>query len=74
MSNQVEVFVLIDEAGDYVVAKDRDDLKDKYEEEIGGDLIGSRVITMTMNVELPTPIVATIDVPIVKGALKVAVA
>lgn len=55
----LELWVPVDENGDYVVRKDRDDLADAYDEEIGDDnASGRRAIKVVVNAPLPKPIEA----------------
>jgi hypothetical protein len=64
---ECEVWVLVDEAGDYVCAKDAGDLADRYAEEIGADDMGLRYVKLTVRVPLPTPIEIVADVPADEG-------
>lgn len=70
----VKVFVLIDANGDHVAAATRENLMERHEEEIGDNaaLIGSRVVELTLDVEMPAPIAASVTVPITSGSLQVA--
>lgn len=60
--HEIEVFVMINESGDYVVCKERDELFELYANEIGdGD--ATRIIALTLKVPAPTDVMVTIDVP-----------
>ena len=51
---EVEVFVVVDENGDYAVAKDADELGTAYDNDIGGDTgLARRVLKLTVSVPLP---------------------
>ena len=71
----VEVWVMVDENGEYVVHKGREELGNQYAEYVG-ELTGeaTRVIRATINV--PTPkhveLEATLPVELPVGELKVA--
>lgn len=69
----VTVWVLIDECGDYVVSTDKDTLREKWDDEIGNELISSRVLKVEMEVELPTVMEAAVTVPTTSGKLGVKV-
>lgn len=69
----VTVWVLVDECGDYVVSTDKDTLKEKWDDEIGNELISSRVLKVALEVELPTVMEAAVVVPEKAGAMKVKV-
>ncbi len=60
----VEVWVMIDEDGDYAIAKDNDELAAAYDGDIGGDrdTLCTRRVKITVNVPKPRPVelVATV--------------
>lgn len=58
-----EVFVMVDDNGDYVVTNDRDTLHEKWTEDIGDVPLVSRVLALTLNVELPVETALAADVP-----------
>lgn len=60
-STQVEVWVMVDADGDYVVAKDREALAEKYEEEFTtlNSEVTTRFIKLTVQVPTPKPIELT---------------
>jgi phosphoenolpyruvate carboxylase len=64
---ECEVWVLVDESGDYVCAKQSDDLSQLYEDEMGEVELGRRYVKLTVRVPLPTPIEITADVPAEEG-------
>lgn len=51
MMREIDLFVMVDEGGDYVIAKDRDDLADAWENDIGSTPIGTRVLSVKLSVE-----------------------
>ena len=51
--NEVTVFILVDENGDFVAHHDRDCLPDQWEDHIGGTAINSRVVKATILVPEP---------------------
>lgn len=60
----LSVFVMIDEDGNHAVHIDRDELKNAYDNDIGGDdILAKRVIALTINVPLPRDLAVTVDVP-----------
>lgn len=72
----VEVWVMVDQDGDYVVAKDREALAEKYEEEFTGlnSEVTTRFVKLTVNVPKPRPVelVATVAEEPAAGELRVA--
>lgn len=62
--NEIEVFVMVDENGDYVTTTDESELTEKWEEVIGNQCIGSRVLKITLKVEKPRTVELTADVPL----------
>ena len=59
-----EIYLLIDENGDYVVAKDTDGLGDAYDQEIGGDSsVAKRVVKVTVAASLPKTAELACSVP-----------
>lgn len=50
---EIEVVVMVDSAGDYVVAASEENLADAWENEISNTPVGSRVITLKLRVALP---------------------
>ena len=60
---EIELFVVVDSVGDFAIAKDRDGLQEAWDNDIGGDLCGSRVIRIVLNVEPQKTVELTADVP-----------
>lgn len=61
---QVELWLLVDENGDYVVAKEQEGLAEAYDNDIGaGADMGRRIVCVTLTVPLPAPIKLTGEVP-----------
>lgn len=61
----INVFVLMNEEGDYVVSKEQDTLLEVWDNDIGGDTpIVSRVLAITLNVELPSAAQLSANVPL----------
>jgi hypothetical protein len=59
--HSVQVFVMIDSAGDYVIAKDRDDLAEAWDNDIGGTPVGTRVLALSLAVDTAdTQLAATV--------------
>ncbi|HZZ79832.1 MAG TPA: hypothetical protein VFE62_15040 [Gemmataceae bacterium] len=59
--HSIEVFVMIDSAGDYVIAKDRDELADAWDNDIGGTPVGARVLALSLAVDTSdTQLAATV--------------
>lgn len=50
--HEIEVWVMVDSAGDFVVSKDQGDLGDKWEEEIGGSGTARRVLMLSVKVPI----------------------
>jgi len=61
----IDVIILIDEDGNFAVHNDADEIKARYEEEIG-EIDGAkayRLVKLTVKVPTPSPAVAVITVP-----------
>lgn len=64
MTKQIEVWILIDENGDYATGVDAEEAACEYESDIGcGDDTAKRLIKVTLNVPLPVVVELTGDVP-----------
>ncbi len=62
--NEIEIWVVVDENGDYAISKDRDDLHDAYESDINGNTdLARRVIRVRLNMPLPKPLEISGTVP-----------
>jgi hypothetical protein len=55
----VRVFILVGETGDFVVAKDRQDLHDLYSNEFGGLPPATRTVAIAMNIARPRDILVS---------------
>jgi hypothetical protein len=67
--HEIEVWVLVDEDGDFVVAKDAADLAERYDDEIGSDSAAARrVVKVTLKVDLPSHVELTGEAPAVGAA------
>ena len=62
--NEAEIWMMTDEAGDYVVAKDQDDLNEVWENEIGDLPTSARIDCIRVRVELPSVKTLTVDLPL----------
>ena len=61
MNAEVEIFVLVDENGDWVVHTEQEELGGLYEEAIGTDSgLGKRVYSV--KIQLPAPATVTVNV------------
>ena len=54
----VEVWILVDENGDYVCCVNRDELKNKHDEDVGGldDGLATRIVKVSLAVPTPKPV------------------
>jgi hypothetical protein len=60
----IEVWVMIDEGGDYVADASEENLGQRYADDIGGDEgVARRKVKITLKVPLPKPIELTGEVP-----------
>ena len=69
----VELFILIDEDGEFVISKDRDTLEEKWDEEIGDRPILSRTLCIKLEVALPKEVIVTATIPEGKTAVNMTV-
>lgn len=65
--HEIEVWVLVDANGDYGVGRDEDGAKDNYDSEIDNSLIGSRMVKMTLKVEMPDAVELEAAIPCEQG-------
>ncbi len=73
-TQEIEVHVMIDGDGDYVVDKDPDNLGSRYEEEISSTPPNvSRVFSLKLIVPLPKPTVVQATIPDTDGPVTVTV-
>lgn len=68
--HDVEVWLMVDDDGDYVVAVDESTLGERWADEIGG-FCGARVVKIALKVEVPTPTVVSATVPYTGQATEV---
>lgn len=61
----VEVFVLVDEQGDYIASHDSAQLKEVYEQQVRelDGTMGTRIVRLVLTVPIPTEIVIKATVP-----------
>jgi hypothetical protein len=59
----VEVFVMLDENGDYVVADNGDSLDEKYAEEHGETNLARRVVKLNLKIQLPEIVEVSATIP-----------
>jgi hypothetical protein len=60
---QVDVWVVVDEDGNYVAHTDRDALEERYEDEVGRTSGGAtRVLKLSVKVPLPKPVELSAEV------------
>ena len=71
---ECEIYVVIDQSGDYAVGNSADAAREKYEEDIGGlnECEGFRIVRMKVNVPLPEVVELTGTVP-AQGAAKLSI-
>jgi hypothetical protein len=73
-TTEIEIFVMIDQDGDYVIAKDADDLGSRYEEEIhSSPPNATRVFALKLTVPMPKATVVTATLPDTDGPVTVTV-
>jgi hypothetical protein len=58
---EVEVWVKVDEDGDYEVGCDEEECSDRYRERVD-NACGSRMVKMTVKVPAPRPIAVTVEI------------
>lgn len=61
--HEVEIWIAIDADGNRVVTTDKDLLGDQWEHDVGGTMEGTRLIKVTLQVQLPKPLEITATVP-----------
>ncbi len=72
--HEIEVWVLVDQDGDYEVAKGADNAEERFKEEIGDCLAGSRMVKVTLTVEVPEPLTISAVIPAREGKVTMQVA
>jgi hypothetical protein len=60
-SNIIEVWIAMNEAGDYEVAKDEDDVVDLWNENVGG--LSRRLVRLRVTMSAPAVTEADVNVP-----------
>jgi hypothetical protein len=74
MTKQIEVWVKVDQDGDYEVGTGSEDAAARFTENIGDDLErGTRMVKLAITVPLPSPIEITAEVPDAEGEPTVSV-
>lgn len=67
-TKEIEFYVMVDQDGDFGIDTDRDNLPDRYREEISMEgLEASRVLHLKLTVQLPTPTVVQATIPDTDG-------
>lgn len=57
-TKEIEFYVMVDQDGEFVIDTDKDNLQDRYHEEISTEGLGaSRVLHVKIDVTLPKPTV-----------------
>lgn len=73
-TTEIEVAIMIDQDGDYVIHKDADELGDTWDNEIGGSTPRlTRVVVLKLTVPLPKALVAEAAIPDTDGPVSVTV-
>ena len=67
---EIEVWVMLDTAGDYVTATNDEALADQWESDIGGVPVGSRVFKILLKVEMPPVVELSATVPANQGKVE----
>ena len=70
----IEIWVVVDQGGDYACANDADDVTERYRDTIDGDLAGSRLVKVTLQVEVPEPLTVSATIPARDGKVTMTVA
>lgn len=70
---EVEVWIVVDESGDFSVAATQAAAVERFADEIGGDL-ATRQVKVTLRVPLPRPVELTGEVPAEPGGAELRVA
>lgn len=67
---QLEIWVVLDENGDYSVGEDRDIAIERHEENVGG-VDGARLFKLTLTASRPVPVEMDVEVLGTSGVLLV---
>lgn len=70
---EVEIWVTVDESGDYGIGKEADTANEHYQDAIGGPL-PRRMVKVLLQVELPKEVELTGEAPLVGTGAKLVVA
>lgn len=54
----LDIWLLVDQDGDFVLSKDEDDLGEQWSDQIGGTPLNSRTVKLTLTMTLPFTIEA----------------
>jgi hypothetical protein len=72
---EFDVYLMIDENGDYVVCADESDLAEKYDDEIGGGAdLARRIVKVMLTIPVPKTLVLTATLPDVPNDAKLVIA
>lgn len=58
-----EVWILVDETGDYAVGEDANTAAERYADNIGNGAGAMRSVKVTLRIPLPKPIEVTAEIP-----------
>ncbi len=73
-STECEIFLYVDQDGDFVVAKDVDELADKYSDEITSEVPANvRIFALKLTVPLPTVTAVSAALPDTDGPVTVTI-
>lgn len=72
--HEIEVWVLVDASGDYGVGRVEEDAYTSYNDDIDGELAGSRMVKLTLKIELPDPLTIEATLPAREGKVSMTVA
>ena len=63
--SEIEIFVIIDENGDYSISRESSELQEQYTNDHGGDIgeIAVRLIAVKIKVPTPKPITVSATLP-----------
>jgi hypothetical protein len=65
----IEVWIVMNEDGEYEVGKDEDDAVERFEDDVGGSF--RRVVKINVTMGPPEPQVANVTIPGETGTIKV---
>lgn len=67
--HEVEVWVLVDADGDYSAGNDAELATERYGDDVGGSLVGSRMVRVVLKVEMPAQVEITAELPALQGGV-----